>query len=82
MRILKPKIEDYPGRLIELKSDKTDLDFAEAKDLAKQRAEEICADRCCFPGTRAKPASRIRIWSADPGISRPGLSMPNQGVGT
>jgi hypothetical protein len=44
MRLLKPKIEDYPGKLIELKSDKPDLDFAAAKDLAKQRATEICAD--------------------------------------
>jgi len=44
MRILKPKIEDYPGRCIELKSDKPDLDFEAAKDLAKQKAEEICAD--------------------------------------
>jgi len=44
MRILKPKIEDYPGRLVELKSDKPDLDFDEAKDIAKQKAKEICAD--------------------------------------
>jgi hypothetical protein len=43
--LLKPKIEDYPGKLFKLKIDKPDLDFAEAKDLAKQKAEEICGPR-------------------------------------
>jgi len=44
MCVLKPKIEDYPGRLIELKIDNADLDFAEAKDFAKQKAKETGAD--------------------------------------
>jgi len=44
MKFSKPKIKDYPGRIIELRSDKPDLDFAEAKDLAKQKAKETGAD--------------------------------------
>ena len=40
MELLKPKIEDYPGRFIKLKSHNPDLDFAEANDFAKQKAEE------------------------------------------
>jgi hypothetical protein len=39
-----PKIEDCPGRIIELKIDDQDLDFATAKDLAKQKAKESCSD--------------------------------------
>lgn len=44
MDLLKPKIKDYPGRHIELKIDGPDLDFAEAKDMAKQKAKKICDD--------------------------------------
>jgi len=44
MKLLKPKIEDYPGRLIELKIDNPNLDFAEAKDIAKQKVEETGGD--------------------------------------
>ncbi len=44
MELLKPKIKDYPGKHIGVKSDDPDLDFAEAKDLAKQKAKETCAD--------------------------------------
>lgn len=44
MELIKPKIKDYPGKHIALKIDRPDLDFAEAKDKAKQRAKEICDD--------------------------------------
>jgi hypothetical protein len=52
MELLKPKIEDYPGepskviagKHIKIEIDKTSLDFAETKDLVKQKAKEICAD--------------------------------------
>jgi len=44
MELLKPKIKDYPGKHIELKIDNPDLDFTEAKGIAKQKAKEICAD--------------------------------------
>jgi hypothetical protein len=44
MELIKPKIKNYPGKHIELKIDKPNLDFAEAKDLAKQKAKEMCTD--------------------------------------
>ena len=44
MEFIKLKIKDYPGKHVELKIDNPNLDFAEAKDLAKQKAKEICAD--------------------------------------
>jgi hypothetical protein len=44
MELLKPKIKDYPGKHIVLEGDHPDLDFAEAKEVAKQKAKEICAD--------------------------------------
>ena len=44
MEVLIPKIKDYPGKHIELKSDKPDIDFEKAKDLAKQKAKETCSD--------------------------------------
>ena len=44
MELLKPKINDYPGQHIKLKIDNAGLDFGEAKDFAKQKAEETGAD--------------------------------------
>ncbi len=44
MNLLKPKIKDYPGQHIKLKIDNPNLDFAEAKDFAKQKAKESGAD--------------------------------------
>ena len=44
MELIKLKIKDYPGKHIALKIDNPNLDFAEAKDHAKQKAKEICAD--------------------------------------
>jgi len=44
MEIVKPKIKDFPGKIIPLKSDQADLDFEAAKDLAKQKAKESCED--------------------------------------
>ena len=42
--MIKPNIKDYPGKHIQLKMDNPDLDFAEAKDITKQKAKEICAE--------------------------------------
>ena len=44
MELLKPKIEDYPGQHVKVQIDDPDLDFSTAKDIAKQRAKEICDD--------------------------------------
>ncbi len=44
MEFIKPKIKDYPGEHVKIAIDNPDLDFAEAKDIARQKAEELCAD--------------------------------------
>ena len=44
MKLLKPTIKDYLGQHVKIKVDKPDLDFAEAKDIAKQKAKEMVAD--------------------------------------
>ena len=67
MKLLKPKIEDYPGRLIELRSDKLDLDFAEAKDFAKQKAKEICADPMLLSWYQGKTGESYPNLECGPG---------------
>ena len=44
MELLHPISNDYPGRHINIKVDTPNLDFPEAKELAKQKAKEFCAD--------------------------------------
>ena len=44
MDILKPEIRDFPGKHIKVEIDNPELDFIEAKDIAKQKAKETCAD--------------------------------------
>jgi hypothetical protein len=44
MEIIKPKVTDYPGEHIRLKADTPDLGFEEAREMAQQKAREMCAD--------------------------------------
>lgn len=44
MELIKPNIKGYPGEHIKVKSSDSDLDFEDAKELAKQKAKEYCAD--------------------------------------
>ncbi len=44
MKRIKPEVKNYPGKHIELKIDKLELDFTAAKDIAKQKARELCDD--------------------------------------
>ena len=44
MELIKPNINDYPGEHIKVETDDPNLDFLKAKDLAKQKAKEYCAD--------------------------------------
>jgi hypothetical protein len=54
MKMLKPKIKDYPGQHLKIKVVNPDLDFAEAKDIAKQKAKKICADPMLLSWYQAK----------------------------
>lgn len=44
MDLLKPKPNDFPGNHIKIRIDMQDLDFSGIKDIAKQKAKEMCAD--------------------------------------
>ena len=44
MELLKPRPKDFPGNHVKISIDEQELDFSEVKDIAKQKAKEMCAD--------------------------------------
>ena len=44
MELMKPKLNKFLGKHIKIRIDDTDLDFAAAKEAAKQKAKETSAD--------------------------------------
>ena len=44
MTSIRSNIKGYPGKHINLGIDDPDLDFSTAKDIAKQKAQDSCAD--------------------------------------
>ena len=71
MEILKPKFTDYPGKIIELKSDAADLDFAAAKDLAKQKAGELGDDPMLLSWYQGKTGDFYPTADCGPGDRPP-----------
>jgi hypothetical protein len=67
MEFIEPKIEDYPGQHIEIKIDDPDLDFADAKELAKQKAKEICADPMLLSWYQGKTGESYPNLECGPG---------------
>jgi hypothetical protein len=67
MELLKPKIEDYPGQHINIAIDNADLDFAEAKDIAKQKAGEICDDPMLLSWYQGKTGESYPNLECGPG---------------
>jgi hypothetical protein len=75
MELLKRKIKDYPGkpsrkmagRHIKIKIDNPDLDFAEAKDIAKQKAKKICADQMLLSWYQGKTGESYPNLECGPG---------------
>jgi hypothetical protein len=67
MEFIKPKINDYPGRQIGIQVDDPDLDFADAKDLAKQKAKEICADPMLLSWYQGKTGESYPNLECGPG---------------
>jgi hypothetical protein len=54
MELIKPDIKDFPGKHIKIKVDQPNLDFEAAKDIAKQKAKELCADPMLLSWYRGK----------------------------
>ena len=67
MEFLKPKIDDYPGRHIRILINDPDLEFADAKDLAKQKAKEICADPMLLSWYQGKTGASYPNLECGPG---------------
>ena len=67
MELIRPNIKDYPGRHIKIKIASQDLDFAEAKDLAKQKAKEMCADPMLLSWYQGKTGESYPNLECGPG---------------
>ena len=67
MKLSKPKIKDYPGKLIELTIDNPNLDFVGAKDLAKKRAKETGADPMLLSWYKGKTGESYPNLECGPG---------------
>ena len=67
MEIIKPRAQDYPGEHIVLKSDKADLDFEEAGDLAKQRAKDSGEDPMLLSWYQGKTGESYPNMECGPG---------------
>ena len=44
MELIKSNIKDYPGNHVNIETDNPNLEFEEAKDIARQRAKELSLD--------------------------------------
>ena len=67
MKLIKPEIEDFPGRHIELAVDKPELEFEDAKDLAKQKAKEFCEDPMLLSWYKGKTGESYPNLECGPG---------------
>jgi hypothetical protein len=67
MELLKPEIKDYPGKHIKIEIDNPDLEFAEAKDCAKQKAKETCADPMLLSWYQGKTGESYPNLECGPG---------------
>ena len=67
MELIKPKVKDYPGKHIELAIDNPGLDFEGAKDIAGQKAKEICADPMLLSWYQGKTGESYPDLECGPG---------------
>ena len=67
MKLLKPNIKDYPGKHIELKNDNPELEFAAAKEIAMQKAKEICDDPMLLSWYQGKTGESYPNLECGPG---------------
>jgi hypothetical protein len=67
MKPLKPKFTDYPGQHIKIKFDHPDLDFVQAKKIAKQKAKETCADPMLLSWYQGKTGKSYPNLECGPG---------------
>ena len=67
MKLINPEIKDYPGNHIIIKTDDPDLEFTAAKDIAKQRAKELCTDPMLLSWFQGKTGESYPNMECGPG---------------
>jgi hypothetical protein len=75
MELIKPKIKDYPGqpsrvmagKHIKIEIDNPDLEFSGAKDIAKLKAKETCADPMLLSWYQGKTGGSYPNLECGPG---------------
>ena len=67
MELQKPKIKDFPGHHIKIQIDNPNLNFEEAKDLAKQKAKETCDDPMLLSWYQGKTGESYPNLECGPG---------------
>ena len=67
MELLKPKVTDFPGKHLKINTGNPSLDFAEAKDLAKQKAKETCEDPMLLSWYQGKTGESYPNMECGPG---------------
>jgi hypothetical protein len=67
MEMIKSKYTDYPGRHLKIKIDKPNLDFVEAKEIAKQKAKESCDDPMLLSWYQGKSGESYPNLECGPG---------------
>jgi len=67
MELLNPNSKDYPGRHIKINVANPNLEFAEAKGLAKQKAKEFCADPMMLSWYQGKTGESYPNLECGPG---------------
>jgi len=67
MKLLRPEIKDYPGQHIKINTDNPDLEFTEAKDIARQKAKELCADPMLLSWYQGKTGESYPNLECGPG---------------
>jgi hypothetical protein len=67
MELIRPAIKDYPGQHINIKTDNPELEFAAAKDLARQRAKALCPDPMLLSWFQGKTGESYPNLECGPG---------------
>ena len=71
MELMKPKVKEFPGKHIKIKIDDPDLDFAAAKEMAKQKAKESGDDPMLLSWYNGKTGESYPNIECGPGDKQP-----------
>ena len=72
MEFIRSNINGYPGNHVKLEVDDPKLAFTTAKDIAKQKAKELCYDPMLLSWFNGETGDRIRMPTAVPATNPPG----------